>query len=129
MYSAHNFPGTRIEIKTYQYRMQNKNASFLVTHIGENCHSLYLNSFYGDYPNLLTLLEKLAYWAKFKAEYTNFYLTTNNSGYTTVELRKLIEKCKFIKCGRSFTNYRTKNKVSMYRVDIRTLLRTIKELK
>jgi len=130
MYDSYNFPGQKDTLSKTIYTMSSTRARFEVTYIGENCHSLYLNSFCGPYEELLPLLEKLAIWAgnRYGANYTNFYLTTNQNSYTTIGLNELVAKCKFIKCGKNFTNRRTGKSISMYRVDIKTLIKTIKEL-
>lgn len=130
MYNSYNFPGNRENCTTTRYAMKSQHARFNVLSIDNNCHSLFLNSFTGKYLDLLPLLKKIAIWANRKeTSYTNFYLTTNNEdSYYLAGLKRLIKNCKFKKCGRSFTNKRTKNKISMYTVNISTLLKTIKEL-
>jgi hypothetical protein len=128
MYSPHTFPGTKEDNLGLKYTMRSKQAYFQVTDLADNCHTLYLHSFYGVYQELLTLLEKLAIWAgnSDNGNYTNFYLANNSYNKT---LQTLIEKCKFKKCGVTFTNKRTTHQVATYTVDINTLLKTIKELK
>jgi len=128
MYSPHNFPGTRESWLGSKYIMKSKGAYFQVTDLDNNCHTLYLHSFYGNYAGFLPLLEKLTIWAgnPNQGNYTNFYLTNQHNGK---ELQKLIEKCKFKKRGITFTNKRTGYKIETYTVDIKTLLKTIKELK